>query len=491
DGGQYYFAAQIYAPGSQSAPYHLPKPRAACAKDPNDACCRSCGQAAGEGCDSGKDDCSGSLAPEDDQINLRCFDQKRRFGINFLNPIDRYVTGLTSQVVPDSKGQTVPNPVFQDLNPSDEISNVRDPGLVFVAGIVGVPWQDIARKNSKGEPDLIEGLNKEGQPVGGFQNAEELSDSGTWDIILGDPASYKQPTDPLMQESIEPRQGTNPVTGDAVAPPGSPPDANPINGHEYSIPDRNDLQYACVFNLKQSRDCTDPSQTACDCASPENDNPLCKPQPDQQVQYRAKAYPGLRELSLLKSVGEQGIVASICPKQMETPGMDYGYRAAVRAVIDRLKLALGGQCLGRSLTPNADGQVPCLILEARKTGGKCECSGKARQPVQAAHQQAVVAAMLSPVAQGQDCFCELVQLAGTELHACQMCPSEPVMDGNMCQGGRQIHGWCYIDQTAMPPVGNAEIVKSCPETERRMIRFVGEGKGATGATLFIACVERE
>ena len=30
--------------------------------------------------------------------NLRCFDQKRRFGIDFLYPVDRYVAGTTSMV---------------------------------------------------------------------------------------------------------------------------------------------------------------------------------------------------------------------------------------------------------------------------------------------------------------------------------------------------------------------------------------------------------
>ncbi|MBI4706043.1 MAG: hypothetical protein HY744_33535, partial [Deltaproteobacteria bacterium] len=83
---------------------------------------------------------------------------------------------------------------------------------------------------------------------------------------------------------------------------------------------------------------------------------------------------------------------------------------------------------------------------------------------------------------GWDCFCEIVQLAGEELNACQNVPAEPVM-----AGGKQVHGWCYVDQTAMPPVGNAEIVKSCPATERRLFRFVGEGAVVPGATLFATC----
>ncbi|MBI4704975.1 MAG: hypothetical protein HY744_28040 [Deltaproteobacteria bacterium] len=339
DGGQNYFAAQIYAPGPQSAPYHLPKPRAACAKDPNDPCCRSCGQAPGEGCDTSQDVCDGSLDPLDDGINLRCFDQKRRFGIDFLNPIDRYAAGLTSPVVPDRTGQTLPNPIFMDLDPGDDITNVRDAGLVLITGIVGVPWQDIARRNSQGQPDLLAGLNKKGKPVGGFQDAEELAENGTWDLILGDPANYVKPKDPLMWESIEPRQGTSPVTGEALAPPGAAKNANSINGHEHGW-DCCALQYACVFDLGEPRDCTDPMMVACDCADPNNDNPLCQADDNSfgQIQYRAKAFPGLRELSLLKAVGAQAVVASICPRQAGDPeAADFGYRAAVAATLQRIE----------------------------------------------------------------------------------------------------------------------------------------------------------
>ncbi len=40
-----------------------------------------------------------------------------------------------------------------------------------------------------------------------------------------------------------------------------------------------------------------------------------------------------------------------------------------------------------------------------------------------------------------------------------------------------------VGDRSLPP----EIVANCPETEKRIIRFVGNGKGATGATLFITC----
>jgi hypothetical protein len=334
EGGQYYFANLIYQPGS-SNPYHLPKPRAACAIDPNDPCCRSCGQAPGDGCSDNADDCDGSLSNLNDNVNLRCFDQKRRFGIDFLYPIDRYVTGMTSLNVSDRDGNVVPNPLFAD-------PNGREPGMAYFAALVGVPWQDIARQNAMGQPDLIGGLSN-GSPVGGLQNACELQQNGVWDVVVGDLGQYVAPEDPLMIESIEPRSGANPVTGDALAPPGAGLLANPINGHEYSTPARSDLQYACIFPLDQPRDCSDPTQIGCDCEDANNDNPLCQDGAGQfgTTQYYAKAYPGRRHLAVLEALGAQGIVGSICPAQTHSVAQaDWGYRPAFAAIAEAASRSL-------------------------------------------------------------------------------------------------------------------------------------------------------
>jgi hypothetical protein len=499
DGSQFYFAAQIYQPNTNN-PYHLPNARAACASDPNDPCCRSCGQGPGEGCSEANDDCSGPLAALDDNINLRCFHQKERFGIDFLWPIDRYTVGVSQSQVQDRHGNVVANPLFTDLDTDDDNSAVRDPGLVFVAGIVGVPWHDIARQAADGTPDLISGLNLEGQIAGGFQSGVELAipnditNLSTWDVILGDPTCYASgsaclPADPLMEESFLQRTGTNPVTNDALAPGGAGLLANPINGHEYTIDTKDDLQYACIFPLTVPRDCTDASNTACDCVDPMNDNPLCQDSTGAygQTQYFAKAYPGVRELNVLKNIGTQGIVGSICPaQQTDNTLINFGYRPAVKAIVDRLKQALGGQCLPRSLTPDGSGQVTCLILEARNIGGNvCSdvCSTNGRNFIDQDHP-AVLAAKEDPLAKasGWDCYCEITQLEGDELVACQT----DVADTPVANGAA-VHGWCYVDASAQPPIGNPDIVASCPETERRLIRFVGDGQGSTGATLFITC----
>ena len=130
------------------------------------------------------------------------------------------MNALTSGTIQDRNGQLVANPLYQDLNPNDANTTIRDPGLVMLGGIVGVPWQDIAR-----DPSNL---------GAGFKSPDELLASGTWDAILGDPESYVPPSNPLMVESTAPR-------GTAL---------------DRSIPDNDDVQYACTFPLLMPRDCS-------------------------------------------------------------------------------------------------------------------------------------------------------------------------------------------------------------------------------------------
>jgi hypothetical protein len=328
--GQFFFANQLK--NSNGTPFHLPRARAICATDPNNECCRSCGQDPG-GCpddptcyDGGMPMPGGAvlaLSDDEDQSNLRCFDQKRRFGIDFLNPVDRYIQALTSTMVPNRIGELVQNPIF---------AGGRDPRLVVLAGIIGVPWQDIARDKA----DLTQG----------YKNADELATADnagktTWDIILGDPAAYVPPLDPLMIESVQKRAGTNPITGDAIATAQAPL-ANPINGHDYTIAANDDLQYACIFELPEARDCEDQAHISCDCKDPANDSPICATNPnsgEKTLQTHAKAYPGTRQLSVIKGV--DGVVSSVCPAQLtDNATSDFGYRPAMRSLIERLQTRL-------------------------------------------------------------------------------------------------------------------------------------------------------
>ncbi len=456
----------------------LPRARKECLTNPNDPCCKSCALAQGNCPDDAECKAKPFLdAITEDTSNLRCFDQKRRFGIDFLYPIDRYTQALRNPSVPSRSGMA-PNPIFSDLNPTKgEDHTIRDAGLVFIAGIAGVPWQDIARDPA----DLTKG----------FKNSAELETKDaknnnltTWDVILGDPANYVSPTDPHMIESVKPRDG--------LSPPASPDNADPINGHEYTIAKNDDLQYACVFDLPAPRNCAAMGVNGCDCGTPGNDNPLCDATTDT-LQVRAKAYPGTRVLSMLRSVQDQGIVASVCPKQLtDKATADYGYRPAIGAIIDRLKSALGGQCLPRELKPDANGQVQCLILEALKVNGTPSCKTSAfRKDLVKEREAAKTAALATPGAaqQGWNQFCEIIQAGDVEfstqdqLNGCQQdasaAPIAPVSKD-------KVNGWCYVDP-AQNPLSNDDLVESCAASERHLIRFVGLGEPAPGSTLFITC----
>ncbi|MDI3289593.1 hypothetical protein [Polyangium sp. 15x6] len=298
-------------------PDRLPRPRSECATNPNDPCCKSCGVDPGDcpvdpTCFGPQGDIL-RLSTNEDPINLRCFDPKRRFGIDFLHPVDRYINALTQPTVTTRAGDVVPNPIFSDLDPSDTNETIRDPGLVFVAGIVGVPWQDIAR-----DPSNL---------AAGYKNAEELTQSGAWSALLGDPATFTPPTNPYMIESIGKRTGV--------------PAGNVKNGGDRST-NNEDLQYACTFPLVEPRDCSDESSSIpCDCFSVNNDSPLCAPNPNdggaRTLQVAAKAYPSPRTMSVIEGVGNQGVLTSICPSQLtDTSAPDYAYRPVVQALVERM-----------------------------------------------------------------------------------------------------------------------------------------------------------
>jgi hypothetical protein len=62
------------------------------------------------------------------------------------------------------------------------------------------------------------------------------------------------------------------------------------------------------------------------------------------LQVRAKAYPGTRHLAVLKGLGAQGVVASVCAAQLDAPSSaDYAYRPALQAVIERVTPILSGK----------------------------------------------------------------------------------------------------------------------------------------------------
>ena len=477
ESGQFYYAAQQQSPTTPGQAFHLPRARKECATNPDDSCCKSCGQAAPNCPVDAACTASPTLSDAEDPINLRCFDQKRRFGIDFLYSIERYTNALRERTVANRQGDMVANPLFSDLNPNDDDAAIRNKSLVFLTGIVGVPWQDLARDPAN--------------PSKGNLRAEEMlavdaTGSTAWDKILGDPAQHTAPKDPRMIESVTPRAG--------LPGPGSAPKADPITGHEYTTSD--DLQYACVFDLPAPRDCSVAGASGCDCSSG-SDSPVCDPN-KATTQLRARAYPGLRELATLKSLGDQAIVGSVCPSQLtDSKRDDYGYRLAMNAILDRLTVTIDGRCLPRKLTPDAEGRVACAVIEGHKSSGACSCDlARAHRAVPAEDQALLTTIKASSfVKEGSfNCFCEVIQAGDPvdsspeELAACLGDPTDPPIVHGGKDDGMVATGWCYVDP-AESAQSSAEIVKSCPADSKRIVRFAGDTLAGNGSVMFIACPE--
>lgn len=288
-----------------------PRGTSECDSNPADVACTSCGYA--ENCDKTKASCQainadpnckmspvaefgagfdGFYGPTDDDLNVRFFHMKQRFGIDPQFPIDRYLAGFGSSSVPDrtaehaiaiaSNGQrtiadythhnTCTNPLFAGTLPSaanEELCDLprgpRTPDLVMFGLITGVPT--------------------------------DLGDAPTpnWVAISGtNPGAYDYTgIDERMIQSIAQRQG---MTGDWDT-------------------SKKDLQYACTFALPAPLVCGSNSQS-CDCGADPNTgvvppDGLCDPN-DLTTQIRGKAYPSARELRLAQGMGGRATIGSIC-----------------------------------------------------------------------------------------------------------------------------------------------------------------------------------
>ena len=477
-----------------------------CDANPNDPCCRYCGRLEPDGpprgCSALADDtaCKNPWGEPHDSINLRCFDQRRRFGFDLLYETSRYVDALTKTTLPlqSTPGKSVKNPLF-DGGASGRAP--RDPSLVFLAGIVGVPWQDIADDASLTGAGLT------------YLTAKELTERGRWRALLGDPSATPPllPSDPFMVETPNVRSGRNAIAGVSISAVTSVnPRENPINGHEQNIPDLDDLQYACTFPLKTPKVCGDADWPSCDCAPKVGDSsavvransPLCQGGATINTQTFGKAYPGTRQLSVLQGVGENAIVASICPKVIAAadpmnPSADpnYGYNPAVSAILTRLKSQLAGKCLPRKLEADDQGHVPCRVVEAQKEKQACDCAAAGRAEVASDDVKNAVRAQLSVTKQcdgpGQKpcadwCMCEIERVDAAHLQACQA-----------NQGGVP-PGYCYLDDQAKvgADASTAQLIETqlalCPANQRNRLRFVDSDPAhktpAQGAVAFIACL---
>src|SRR6185503_18666321 len=120
------------------------------------------------------------------------------------------------------------------------------------------------------------------------------------------------------------------------------------------------------------------SDEPCDCFNSDlqYNRALCQP-PGGGVtgitQYYGKAYPGLRELRVLRGVGGHGIVASACTKSADLASAAYGYRPAMDALAGRVARQIGRSCLTTDAEAGPDGRTPCHLVTA-STDAACSCS---------------------------------------------------------------------------------------------------------------------
>lgn len=440
-------------------PRPLPRATKACAKDVTDPKCLSCSVAKNEqGCSEP------DYSEEEDPLNVRFHHMKQRYGVDPQFPIARYVTALTQPRVPgreqehDAMGNYVPkagctNPLFAAKLPkraSDELCDLprgpRSPSLVYFALIGGVP--------SKLLPD-----------------GRTIDEKIDWVKILGrDPLTWdEEGIDSHMIQSSEPR--------DDLEGPSAADDADPVHGREWTT-GGGDLQYACTFDLYErdgsgqpqpvARDCTEAiaSGIACDCDG-KSDTPLCSPQ-NRTVQVKGKAYPTRRELMLAKDLGDQGVVASLCPVQLTKPDADdYGYRPAVRSITQRLERSLVGSCLPRALERDGeDGKVSCLVLAMLpEEGGDDDCEAYGLEPPKATLLAQVRKRMTE----------EEGSMAAT--HPICEIPQVKVAKGKTCRNSAEEIGFCYTEAPAITQCAHA-------------LSFTKPSEKLAGARFTMQCIQQ-
>jgi len=453
--------------GDKSSGTTAPRPTTVCAKDPGSPDCTSCGfqslcNAADAACQkikndpnckepgsppiagAGPDGYNGFYAPTADNLNVRFHRMKERFGIDPQYPIKRYVDGLSKLKVPDRKAEhptTVgdngrrnisgyqstakcTNPLFAKTLPKasgDELCNLprstRSPDLIFFAVVGGVPNDLLHFK--PGDPD-----------------ASRVLPADFVKILGQDPAKFDfTGIDPHMVQSVSPRsniaEGPSTVRGDNGK--------DPFHGREWET-NAADLQYACTFALPKMRPC-DATDTSCDCAIAQTNPPLCGAKLGEQT--RAKAYPTIREFMVVRALGEQGIIASLCPIQLTNKDADdYGYKPAVAAIIDRLKNALTTQCLPQQLTRDtSDNKVPCRVLaQLAEEADSCSKFGLTEPPKEILDVFKEEQRLESGVTSGPGALdlsrlpvCDVTQVA--------------VKKGEDCHADTNIV-WCYVENDA-------------------------------------------
>lgn len=202
----------------------------------------------------------------------------------------------------------------------NRLFETRSPDQLVVAGIVGVPSFLVA--DASGRPKAL--------------------DAAAWKKLVSPVLTER---DPHMIESLAPRPGLVRYAGDRKI--------DPVHGGEHAArPD--DLQWACLAPR-------DKDAPAVSCSG---DSPTCT----GGLQTHFRAYPGVRHLRILQSLGENAVVASICSAS---------YAPVVDGIVEKIQGALDHQCVRNEMTADETGAVTCAIFEsfADDKAARCEDLG--------------------------------------------------------------------------------------------------------------------
>jgi len=346
--------------------YTAPRGTSACETEPASAACTSCAY----GTSLSDPACQingGYLTPAEDDMNVRFFDMKRRFGVDPQYPLSRYVAGFRAAKIPGRDDEHDPSGRY--------VGTPRCTNPLYAA--VTYPSREAASAVGRDLCNLPQGSRKPGDVyfmvLGGVGN-HLLYDTNAsnhavpkanlpWAQIVGrDPARYdRRDIDPHMLPSTAPRAGlaAPAVRGDNGS--------DPVHGREWTT-NGTDLQFACTFALKKTHttqgsnaespnsdgtagfycgpaamgapprasDVPVVSLSQCECNTFVDDVPLCDPA-DGTRQIRAAARPSLRELTLARDLGDQAVVGSVCPISDVAADDKSQYGVAFEQLVDRLR----------------------------------------------------------------------------------------------------------------------------------------------------------
>jgi hypothetical protein len=141
-----------------------------------------------------------------------------------------------------------------------------------------------------------------------------------------------------------------------------------------------------------------------------------------------------------------------------------------------------GQCMARAPAIDLRNEVACLVISGR-ADPSCNCNSPGLTDISQVNAVALDDVKQHKAAEGLDCFCTVQQLTDAA--------GDPA--GNACRSsedtaptvnGKPIDGYCYVDPSAK--LGNPKLVEHCPDTDRHLLRFVGDVTHHDGA-LFIYC----